>query len=324
MNRMYMKNTKLLFMLLLLSFSLTACAGRQDTTALSPLPPVSKAEKTKQKEQEIVVDDISYAESKKEQYVVVHTLMELKDETQNHETEELAKILEMEGVKDTEDTAVMRMRPQAIKEAAQLITFQTAMEWRYKQLITATEKHSAIMDTAFNFTPLLMTHGDTLIMPPVLTKAGSSMRIEESETVTTAKTTYELLEPARYVSTVPNWRIFLMVGGFPKPEKPNPALLPQNAEEREIWREAVREAWEQGIQEADMLYVDNVASMTRTYRGIMLYHLLTAQHLLSHVNIASADMGLHISDEGNKLHIGQNVYRITAPSRFTPRSKDGK
>ena len=49
----------------------------------------------------------------------------------------------------------------------------------------------------------------------------------------------------------------------------------------------------------------------------MLYHLLTAQHLLSRVNTASADMGMKTSDQGNKLNIGQKVYRITAPSAFT-------
>jgi hypothetical protein len=108
-----------------------------------------------------------------------------------------------------------------------------------------------------------------------------------------------------------------MTEGFPEPEKPNPAVMPRNADERAIWRSAVREAWAQGIAEADQLYADNVAGMTRQYRGVMLYHLLTAQHLLSRVNTASANLGLKTSDQGGKLHIGQKVYRITAPSAFT-------
>ena len=61
----------------------------------------------------------------------------------------------------------------------------------------------------------------------------------------------------------------------------------------------------------------------------MLYHLLTAQHLLSRITTASADMGMRRSDNGNKLNIGQKVYRITGPSSFTvapsaPRKKEGK
>ncbi len=107
-----------------------------------------------------------------------------------------------------------------------------------------------------------------------------------------------------------------MVGGFPEPEKPNPAVLPKNDAERAVWRAAVREAWAQGLAEADQLFADNVARMTRQYRGIMLYHLLTAERLLSNVGSASADIPLNASD--SKLYIGQQVYRITAPSRFLP------
>ena len=148
------------------------------------------------------------------------------------------------------------------------------------------------------------------------------MRIENTAAATTAETTYELLEPARYIATVPNWRKFLMIDGFPEPEKPNPAVLPKNDEERAIWRAAVREAWAQGLAEADQLYADNVARMVRNYRGIMLYHLLTAQHLLSRVDTASANLGMHTSDGGNKLNIGQKVYRITAPSAFTAKDAE--
>lgn len=232
------------------------------------------------------------------------------------EPEELAALLEMKGASEKE-TAVSLMRPTAIKEAAQLVTFQTAIAWRYKQLVAATETHSAIMDTTFNFGPLLMTQGEALILPPVLTHSGASMRIESGETATAAATSYELLEPARYISTVPNWREFLMVDAFPEPEKPNPAVMPKNDKERAIWRAAVREAWAQGLMEADQLFADNVSRMARQYRGVMLYHLLTAQHLLSKVSTASAELGTKATDNGNKLHIGQKVYRITAPSAFT-------
>ena len=189
------------------------------------------------------------------------------------------------------------------------------MSWRYGQLVAETERYSAIMDTAFNFGPLLLTQGEALILPPQIARAGASMRIEDGATATSAKTTYELLEPARYIAVVPNWREFLMADDFPAPEQPNPAVLPKNAKERAIWRAAVREAWEQGLAEADQLYADNASRMARSYRGVMLYHLLTAQHLMSRVNTASADLGTRT--RGNKLNIGQKVYRITAPSAFT-------
>ena len=49
-----------------------------------------------------------------------------------------------------------------------------------------------------NFSPLLLTQGDALIMPPLIARSGASMRIEDSMTATAATSTYELLEPALY------------------------------------------------------------------------------------------------------------------------------
>ena len=274
--------------------------------------------------------DAAYREDGSGQYLAVHIPADPASGPRHGDPAELAGLLEMTGTATgKEKTAVQLMRPQAIREAARLVTFQTAMSWRYGQLLEETERYSAIMDTAFNFAPLMLTQGEALIMPPQIARAGASMRIEDGATATAAKTTYELLEPARYIAVIPNWREFLMADEFPSPEEPNPALLPKNTEERAIWRAAVREAWAQGLAEADQLYADNVSRMARSYRGVMLYHLLTAQHLLSRVNTASADLGTRRSDNGNKLNIGQKVYRITAPSAFTvatpaSRKKGGK
>ena len=304
-------------LLIVLLVGLSGCAAKKD--AQEPLPPVPMppqatlaAAPEKPTPQTTLVSSSSQEEG---HTLTAHLPADTSGAPRRGEPDELAALLEMKGTAKNE-TAVSLVRPTAIKEAAQLVTFQTAIAYRYKQLVAATEQHSSIMDTAFNFGPLLMTQGDALILPPVLTRAGASMRNESGETSTAAQTSYELLAPARYVAAAPTWREFLMTDGFPEPEKPNPAVMPKNDKERAIWRAAVREAWAQGVTEADQLYADNVSRMVRTYRGVMLYHLLTAQHLLSRVNTASAELGTKTTDNGNKLHIGQRVYRITAPSAF--------
>jgi hypothetical protein len=312
---------KKLLLLTLFALCCSGCAGKQ--TSLEPVPPVPLPPQTAEKPappetnaEKAAPASPAYAEDATGQYLVVSVPADKAEGPRRGEPAELAELLEMKSEVSGKDTAVSLMRPSAIREAAQLVTIQTAVSYRYKQLLAETERHAAIMDTAFNFGPLLMTHGDALIMPPVLTRAGASMRIEKPDTATTAKTSYELLAPARYVPSAPHWREFMMVDSFPEPEKPNPAVMPKDEKERAIWRSAVREAWERGVAEADGLYADNAARMVRQYRGVMLYHMLTAQHLLSSVNTASADLGMKTSDNGNKLHIGQRVYRITAPSAF--------
>ena len=316
----------------LLCAGLSGCAGKQGEV-VNPAPvspevvnapaPADRADKGTGK---FVPQDAAYREDGAGQSLEVYLPADPASGPRKGEPAELAELLDMKGSGGKEQNAVQLMRPKAIREAARLVTFQTAMSWRYGQLVAETERYSAIMDTAFNFSPLMLTQGEALILPPQIARAGASMRIEDGATATAAKTTYELLEPARYIAVVPNWREFLMADDFPEPEQPNPAVLPKNSEERAIWRAAVREAWAQGLAEADQLYADNVSRMARSYRGVMLYHLLTAQRLMSRVNTASADLGTRT--QGNKLNIGQKVYRITAPSAFTvappARTKGGK
>ena len=314
----------------LLCAGLSGCAGKQgEVVNPAPVSPevvnAPKPADSVTKEGTFTPHDAAYREDGAEQSLEVYLPTDPASGPRKGDPAELAELLEMKGNGGKEQSAVQLMRPKAIREAARLVTFQTAMSWRYGQLVAETERYSAIMDTAFNFAPLLLTQGEALILPPQIARAGASMRIEDGATATAAKTTYELLEPARYIAVVPNWREFLMADDFPAPEQPNPAVLPKNAEERAIWQAAVREAWAQGLAEADQLYADNVSRMARSYRGVMLYHLLTAQHLLSRVNTASADLGTRT--QGNKLNIGQKVYRITAPSAFTvapARQKKGK
>lgn len=284
---------------------LCGCAGKK--ADIQELVEIQEAQSVEQ-------SDHKLQESDKAQVLIVSNPEAVPQNQPESNSPELKELLELKGSKDASETAVSRMRPAAIREAAQLATFQKAMSWRYGQLIDETERYCNIMDTAFNFSPLLLTQGQALIMPPVLANGGASMRIEDGDTATSAKATYELLEPARYIASPPTWREFLMVDSFPQADEPNPALLPKNSEERKIWRQAVHEAWNEGIAQADQLYADNVSRMAREYRGIMLYHLLTAQHLLSKVGTASAELGRHAS--GNKLNIGQQVYRITKPSAF--------
>jgi len=313
--------------LLIVCFALSGCAGKGTSHHPAPVPPETAnapdpADSSDGKGK-FTPHDASYHEDSTGQYLAVDVPLSASSGPRRGEPEELATLLEMKGEGNKEETAVQLMRPAAIRDAAQLVTLQTAIAWRYQHLLDVTERYSPIMDTAFNFSPLLMTQGQALIMPPILTRAGASMRIEDRDSATAAETTYELLEPARYISTAPTWREFLMADAFPKPEKPHPAVLPKDMEERAVWRAAVREAWDQGVTEADQIFADNVARMVRNYRGVMLYHLLTAQHLLSRVDTSSANMGMHTSRDGSKLNIGQKVYRITAPSVFTTSRKGG-
>ena len=178
---------------LLVCIMLTGCAEKTqgDISNPAPIPPTvenapAPADGNRDRNA-FTPHDASYREDGSGQYLAVHTPVDTASGSRPGEPAELASLLEMKGEKSAGNTAVSRMRPNAIREAAQLVTFQTAIAWRYGQLVRQTERHSAVMDAAFNFSPLLLTQGDALIMPPLIARSGASMRIEDSMTATAAK-----------------------------------------------------------------------------------------------------------------------------------------
>lgn len=184
-NRKGVSNNGRFFSLLLpLAFTvcLAGCAGKQSevVTPAPVSPEITNAPKPADgvtKEGAFTPYDASYREDGSGQYLAVHIPADPASGPRHGDPAELAGLLEMTGTATgKEKTAVQLMRPKAIREAARLITFQTAMSWRYGQLVAETERYSAVMDTAFNFAPLMLTQGEALIMPPLLTRAGASMR----------------------------------------------------------------------------------------------------------------------------------------------------
>ncbi len=284
--------------LCLMLFSSVGCMAKKNTPLENPIDITVENEKA-----EAQVHTVSSREDKEEYKAKADA------------PKALSELLEMESPLHFNESEVSALRPKAIREAAQLVAIQKAMKWRYEQLIEETERYAYLLDTGFNFSPLLMVNDeDIMVMPPVITQANTGMRVENQNLVTTAKSTYEIIENAKYLSTIPNWRIYMMANAFPQAEEPSLAVLPRNAEERIIWQEAIYEAWEQGLQQANELYIVNLNKLVRDYRGISLYHLLVAKSHLSEFSMSSSPATTNI--DGDKLFLEQKVFRITNPSRF--------
>jgi hypothetical protein len=248
------------------------------------------------------------------------TFFSLDAEAPDDAPAELKQLLDAKQPKGVEDDASMRkLRPKAIAEAGQLVGVQSGMSWRYGRLMTETEKYAATLDTSYNFAPLLILSGDAMVLPPILTLGDESMRIEADNAATSALKTYEILEDARFVGTAPHWRSYLMIENFPAPEAPNPVLLPKTSAEKRIWMKAVAEGWSIGVEQADQIYIENMAKLVRDFRGITLFHALHEGQMVQRPKLADSSLGTRVSDR--KLHVDQKVYRITAPAIFNADTK---
>ena len=92
-------------------------------------------------------------------------------------------------------------------------------------------------------------------------------------------------------------------------EPPPDILLPENDEERKIWKELVTEGWEYGIQQANDIFESDLARLIADFEGMVRYRLLLSQGMISAPYALQVDRG--ITGGPNEMRIGDRAIEIT-------------
>ncbi len=210
-----------------------------------------------------------------------------------------------------------RIRLKALKNTALTIGAQGALAWRSKQINMMLNQDSNNLSRIFNFNGLMLDHS---VLPPVLEQSDQSLNLSDPNTIRVSDHTYKIIKQARFVTTSPNWRQYLRMN-FKRPAVPNSTLLPKNKREREIWIKYVNIGWEKGIEQANNIFSDNLASLHRDFNGIILYRQLLAQHIVSKPFVARSKMGITSNASHTEMRINDQILRITALPTLNPNSK---
>lgn len=205
-----------------------------------------------------------------------------------------------------------KIRIAAVKEAAMTYGAQYGLAWRSETINNITEAHQLELDHIYNFNRLLLPHH---LMPPVLVEAKDSLSLSSPNTIRLSDRTVEIQRPAMFVTTTPSWRDYIHMN-FEKPERPNPAVLPVDDEERIVWDRYVQIGWQKGIDQAEIILETSLAQLNTDYKGMLLYQKLLSEHMVSQPYVAKADLGT----TGNtaRMRLNDRVVRITQPSMLTP------
>ena len=115
------------------------------------------------------------------------------------------------------------MRRQAIQETASSLGARGALAYRSVQINHILEKQSNLLDSIFNFNRLLLPHN---ILPPVLETSDNSMSENSNTSIRGSSKTYRLIQRAKFVTTPPTWRDYLIMS-YKKPDLPAHILLPR-------------------------------------------------------------------------------------------------
>lgn len=206
---------------------------------------------------------------------------------------------------------IQDMRVRLLRRTAYTLGVQGGAHGRYQHIDTILNQHAATLDQIFNFGPLLLNN--SRVLPPVMEVVHGAMRLSSTIKGSSVITAYRIEAPAQLVSLPPSWRSYLLQS-FPPLSRVSRLLMPKNDREWRIWRHAVSRGWTQGIQEANAVYSSELHSLQRDYLGMLRFHMLVAQKMVSVPVLATGNLGITVN--GRRLAIGQKIFQITWPAHF--------
>jgi defect in organelle trafficking protein DotC len=198
------------------------------------------------------------------------------------------------------------IRMQALRDTALSVGARGGLAWRASKINEVLIQHENMLFRIFNFNAMLL---DKNVLPPVLTEARNTLTLGGTDTIRIADTTYQIVNQAAFVTAPPTWRDYLWLS-YTSPEPPDRSLLPKSRDEKLIWKKYTEEGWKAGIQQADLIFKENMARLKRDYEGMIRYRTLLAKNMVSPPYVAQMDMG--ITGGGSDLTVNDRILRITA------------
>lgn len=208
------------------------------------------------------------------------------------------------------------IRGDAVREAALSYGARGGLAFRTYQVRKELEGRSSYLDKVFDFRQLLIpAPSGLLIEPPVISEQQNAMIIGAGgQEAAVADRRYEININARIVSTARTWRNYLE-RDWGKVEDPPDILRPADEGEREKWVGWVREGWEQGTQQADEIFENDLNQLIADYNGMIRYRLLLAQGMVTPPYALQVDRG--ITTDSNVMRVGDRAVQITGKPGFT-------
>ncbi len=205
---------------------------------------------------------------------------------------------------NSEDLA--ELRNEALKQEARAYGAQTSLALHAKNINEILTKNCRYLDHIFNFSYLMLEHR---VLPPVLQEGQNLLNLADDAALRIADHEYQIVAPARFVTTPPNWRDYLWMN-YKVPEKLNSLFTPKNNTEAAIWKEYYAKGIEDGTTQAEQIFSVNLSHLVRDYSGMILYRKLRSKKMISAPMISKLELG--VTGNATDLHLNDRILRITS------------
>lgn len=229
-------------------------------------------------------------------------------------------ILLLQACSSSEDSmSDNKIRLKAVEDAAISYGAQAALAWQSKRINQQLATKQKSLTKIYDFKRIMLPHN---VLPPVIREANNSLNLDSEKTLRAADKTIEIVTDARFVTTPPSWRDYLIMN-YQMPDDPVSQMLPKSNEERKIWDRNISKGWEIGYKQANAILRERLGKLTQDYTGMALFKKLYSLNMVTAPQVAMADLG--ITGDNRKLNIGDRIIRITSESGLLPyRSKNWK
>jgi defect in organelle trafficking protein DotC len=176
----------------------------------------------------------------------------------------------------------------AVREIGLSYGMRGGLAYRSRAIADLLEKQSERLDRVFPFQPVLLNPN---LLPPVIIEATQTMDHTSDDHMVIADIVYRIHAPARLVSLAPTWREYLIYdAGFDPRDLAG--WSPKNEQEAALFRSAVEEGFQLGIEQANAIFEANMARMTRDLKGMIRFKELHARKMITPPVMAKVQKGV--------------------------------
>lgn len=220
------------------------------------------------------------------------------------------------GLKDWTTAPQDSARLKQIEMAAATLGSQVGLHARAQQIQDALIARATSYDKSFNFSAVMLEPG---FLPPVITEARDTYRQEDDNSARASDMVFKIERPARIVSAVPSWRVYLLADA-PPAARPDSALLPKSADEKKVWDAWAAKGWAAGVHLANENFEANLSRLRRDFNGMLRFKMLYNQGLVSKPILARSTLGT--TGGGDEMAINDRIIRITAKAALDANGKN--
>lgn len=227
----------------------------------------------------------------------------------------LAQLQEISGYKggeteDGKDGMPFDIRKESLKEAALSYGARGALASRSYDINKEVAGRGAYMDKVYDFRQLLISApSGFMIEPPIISESLKALLIEgDGQKAAVADAIYNINENVKIVSAPRNWRQYLERTWGPVEEPPE-ILRPKDEKERAEWRINVKKGWDEGLEQADEVFEQDLNRLQMEFNGMVRYRQLLAQGMVSPPFAQQIDRG--VTGEDATMRVGDRAVVIT-------------